>query len=1041
MTGCLYLEKSIRDSLPAEAQSRNRFLTIKDQIEARQLADILRKTEYAEKELKAGELYLTGLLTEFYRSLISSYMASLRESEKEINLVEMIPPEDEYSWNAYLKRLDKSFPALVTGDMSSPPETLEKRIIDSLVLKLLNDNKGCRNLKNLFSDASIRGKAYNNQFILLNHFVNKKALPPEWKKDLISLLKAPEKKFPDSLEEQVRFISSSDLYSFITDKGPLLSGLDLMREDCKIGLTGPGPVEGIDFSFQEENEAHFSIDSDWMPNLILIAKNCYVWLYQLTQKYNRPVKTLNDIPSEELDELRRRGITGLWLIGIWERSNASKTIKRICGNPEAEASAYSLMDYRIADELGGEEALSALRDRCLQKGIRLASDMVPNHTGLDSVWMQEHPEYFLQLPESPYPNYSFNGPDLSSRPEISLFLEEGYYNRSDAAVVFLRKDNERGIKKYIYHGNDGTSMPWNDTAQLDFLNPDVREALIQQILLVAGKFPIIRFDAAMTLARKHVQRLWFPRPGDGGAIPSRSAYSMSEKEFREKMPEEFWREVVDRINTEAPNTLLLAEAFWMMEGYFVRNLGMHRVYNSAFMNLLKTESNSEFRKILKETLKSNPRILKRFVNFMNNPDEETAVTQFGKGDKYFGICTLMVTLPGLPMIGHGQMEGLTEKYGMEYRKAYFNEEEDRGLLERHEREIYPLMKKRLIFAGAKQFHLFDYLVQGKVNEDVYAFYNSREKDHVMVFYNNSNTLTEGRIYRECIKAVNSDDGELLSEEESDIGTLMDLNESGYTLLFESKKRLWYIQRNRDLIKNGLPVKLYGYQSKVFSPIRHQEDDDARRLEKLKQKIGDRGVPDLDRALRFSELEPLIHMMKTFLASRVIDTAVMSDLITMFSRDLNKIRRVLNQKKKGVRLGQKMLEDIIRPSFMSLMLCELNDNSLFYMTRFYQLWTEKKEPSIQFWNWILQNEDFAPWLGINQYKEILWYNKEGMDEAFWWFSILSTLRLLSMRSTELSMETIEAHIKSLSRLQCRLGESEYRLSHVIEDDSDLMNREE
>ena len=53
------------------------------------------------------------------------------------------------------------------------------------------------------------------------------------------------------------------------------------------------------------------------------------------------------------------------------------------------------------------------------------------------------------------------------------------------------------------------------------------------------------------------------------------------------MPEEFWREVVDRVAAEAPDTLLLAEAFWLMEGYFVRTLGMHRVYNSAFMNMLK----------------------------------------------------------------------------------------------------------------------------------------------------------------------------------------------------------------------------------------------------------------------------------------------------------------------------------------------------------------------------------------------------------------------------------------------------------------------
>jgi len=55
------------------------------------------------------------------------------------------------------------------------------------------------------------------------------------------------------------------------------------------------------------------------------------------------------------------------------------------------------------------------------------------------------------------------------------------------------------------------------------------------------------------------------------------------------MPNEFWREVVDLVRNGAPDTLLLAEAFWLMEGYFVRTLGMHRVYNSAFMNMLKDE--------------------------------------------------------------------------------------------------------------------------------------------------------------------------------------------------------------------------------------------------------------------------------------------------------------------------------------------------------------------------------------------------------------------------------------------------------------------
>ncbi len=163
----------------------------------------------------------------------------------------------------------------------------------------------------------------------------------------------------------------------------------------------------------------------------------------------------------------------------------------------------------------------------------------------------------------------------------------------------------------------------------------MREAVIQTILHVARNFPIIRFDAAMTLAKKHIQRLWFPEPGAGGAIPSRAEHGMTRAEFDAAMPEEFWREVVDRVAAEVPDTLLLAEAFWLMEGYFVRTLGMHRVYNSAFMHMLRDEDNAKYRMAIKNTLEFDPQILKRYVNFMSNPDEKTAIEQFGNGGQIF----------------------------------------------------------------------------------------------------------------------------------------------------------------------------------------------------------------------------------------------------------------------------------------------------------------------------------------------------------------------------------------------------------------------
>ena len=213
--------------------------------------------------------------------------------------------------------------------------------------------------------------------------------------------------------------------------------------------------------------------------------------------------------------------------------------------------------------------------------------------------------------------------------------------------------------------------------------------MIQTILRVARRFKIIRFDAAMTLAKKHYQRLWYPQPGGGAGVPSRAEHAMSREEFDRVFPVEFWREVVDRVSAEVPDTLLLAEAFWLMEGYFVRTLGMHRVYNSAFMNMLKNEENGKYRGVLKNILDFNHEILKRFVNFMSNPDEATAAEQFGTGDKYFGVAVMLVTMPGLPMFGHGQVEGFREKYGMEYRKAYWDETVDEAMLHHHENQIFP----------------------------------------------------------------------------------------------------------------------------------------------------------------------------------------------------------------------------------------------------------------------------------------------------------------------------------------------------------------
>lgn len=510
----------------------------------------------------------------------------------------------------------------------------------------------------------------------------------------------------------------------------------------------PGEPETIplDPAADYENEyADFTVDHDWMPRTVLLAKSTYVWLAQLSKKYRYPIERLDQIPEAELDELHRYGFTSLWLIGVWKRSKASLKIKQLMGQEQVAASAYAIDDYVVAEDLGGDAALDNLRYRCRQRGIDLACDVVTNHTGIESAWLRDHPDWFVQLSHPPYPGYRFTGPDLSEDPEYAIQIEDGYFDHSEAAVVCRYQQRQTGEVRFIYHGNDGTHLPWNDTVQLNYLLADVREAMIRLIVDVARRFRIIRFDAAMTLAKKHFQRLWYPLPGAVDGVPSRSDYAMTREEFNRHFPVEFWRELVDRIQEEAPDTLLVAEAFWLMEGYFVRTLGMHRVYNSAFMNMLKNEENGKYRETLKNILAFDPAILQRFVNFMSNPDEKPAIEQFGSGDKYFCVATLLATMPGLPMFGHGQIEGLHEKYGMEYLTPRWDEQPDRGLLHQHQEQIFPLLRNRALFSGAERFQLYDFVSTYGVEEDVFVYSNSHADQTVLVLCNNSPKSISGQI--------------------------------------------------------------------------------------------------------------------------------------------------------------------------------------------------------------------------------------------------------------------------------------------------------
>ncbi|MCM2264541.1 MAG: glycogen synthase GlgA [Desulfuromonadales bacterium] len=809
--------------------------------------------------LSGSDLLLFALLNAALRSMTASYLS--RQGFK---------PD----WNGFLagsrrRQLSGLGELLLRGHQAYPHPAVAKdalhrdapqavaaaartRISGELfLLEVQLDNPAMQPHRALFDDREFSARTpWRPQLQLLADLLAGADASSPWGRNLRDLLRDPLRAAPDNLAGQVAYVLDSWAAWLPPELLRVLRVAQAIAlEEAQLRLPGPGPAGPADFAGPSASEgpAAFSADRDWMANAVLIAKSVAVWLDQISRRYQAEIRTLDQIPDAELDRLAGWGLNALWLIGIWERSAASRRIKQLRGNPEAEASAYALHAYRVSADLGGEAALADLEARCAQRGIRLACDVVPNHTGIDSEWVRHHPDWFIQSDEPPYPGYRFTGPELSENPAIGLRIEDGYWDHRDAAVVFEHIDHRSGRRRYLYHGNDGTHMPWNDTAQLNFLLPEVRKAMSDLIVATARRFRLIRFDAAMTLARKHFRRLWFPPPGGSAGVPSRSAFWMENADFDRAFPVEFWREVVDRIHAEVPDTLLIAEAFWLMESYFVRTLGMHRVYNSAFMNLLKQEENAKYRRILKDVLAFNPEILKRYVNFMNNPDEATAVEQFGMGDKYFGVAVLLATLPGLPMFGHGQVEGYREKYGMEYRRAYWDETPDEAFVAHHERQIFPLLHRRLHFSGVDDFQIYDLTTAHGIDENVYAYSNGPAGDRTLVLYNNSPHATSGHIQQSAPKAAHGREGEIgpatTLTRQFDITPGANNRYCRFRDLRDSCEYLRPVNR----LDSGMDVVLGPYHYHVFHAFQVVTDHDGS-WAALYAQVGDNPVADLDLAL-------------------------------------------------------------------------------------------------------------------------------------------------------------------------------------------------
>ncbi len=351
----------------------------------------------------------------------------------------------------------------------------------------------------------------------------------------------------------------------------------------------------------------------WPGRPVIYEINAWTWLDELSRRSGRRV-ALHSVPDRDWDAMAAWGFDAVWLMGVWERSPAGRTIAREHPGLQEEyrralpdftaedvvGSPYCVHRYVVDAQIGGPDGLAEARRALAKRGLRLMLDFVPNHVARDHPWVQAHPDYFVRG----------SAEDLAR----------------DHDAYFEAKGN------IVACGRDPYFPPWTDVAQLNAFNSALRQAAINTLKEIAGQCDGVRCDMAMLLIADVFERTWGARAGT-------------------RPPQEYWTEVIGAVRAAFSEFLFIAEAYWDLE-WTLQQQGFNYCYDKRLYDRLEYDSAESVRLHVSGELAYQERL----IRFIENHDEPRAAATFD-ASKARAAAVVMATLPGAILLHEGQFEG------------------------------------------------------------------------------------------------------------------------------------------------------------------------------------------------------------------------------------------------------------------------------------------------------------------------------------------------------------------------------------------------